>query len=74
LSNGSMPLGTLITVRQAGAGQITFVASGTGTPPTLNIPADRAAKTRAQGSVVMAHLVDTSGGGTWDLAGDMEAT
>jgi hypothetical protein len=57
-------LNQVVTVRQVGAGQVTFVYPGV----TLNIPTGYVAKTRAAGSVVMLHYVAAD---TWDVTGDL---
>lgn len=59
------PIGTVLSVRQAGAGQIT-VAPDTGV--TLNIPTGYAAKTGRQYATLMLHKVATN---TWDITGDL---
>jgi hypothetical protein len=61
----AFPVGTIIQIRQAGAGQVTVVASGgvtVNTPETL--------KLRKNGSTAALVKISTDG---WDLTGDLEA-
>lgn len=68
ISAGGFAVGDVITIRQAGAGQVTVTPSST---VTINIPTGAAAKTRVQGSTIMLHCVDAASGGTWDITGDL---
>lgn len=61
-SSVAFPVGSVVSVRQVGAGQVT-VAAGV----TLNVPSGYVAKTGRQGSVLMLHQVATD---VWDLTGD----
>lgn len=55
----------VVTMRQVGAGQLTISpAAGV----TLNVPTGFTAKTRAQGSTIMAHYISAD---QWDLSGDL---
>jgi hypothetical protein len=60
----AFPVGTVIQVRQAGAGQITFVASG-----GVTINTAETLKLRKTGSTGALIKVATD---TWDLTGDLE--
>lgn len=61
----AIPVESVISLRQVGAGQITVTPAG---GVTLNTPSGMQAKTRAQGSSVMLHKVGTN---EWDLTGDL---
>lgn len=61
----AFPVGTIIQVRQAGAGKVTIVA---GSGVTINTP--ETLLMRKQGSTIALIKVDTN---TWDLTGDLEA-
>ena len=61
----AIPVESVISFRQAGAGQITIAAAS---GVTLNIPTGLTAKTRAQGSSIMLHKVATN---EWDITGDL---
>jgi hypothetical protein len=61
----AFPVGTIIQIRQAGAGQVTVVASGGVTVNTAET-----LKLRKQGSTAALVKVDTN---AWDLTGDLEA-
>lgn len=61
----AFPVGTVIQIRQAAAGQITVVASGGVTVNTAET-----LKLRKQGSTAALVKVDTN---AWDLTGDLEA-
>lgn len=63
-SSVAFPVGSLITVRQAGAGQTTLVA---GSGVTLNTA--ETLKLRKQGSTVSLIKIDTN---IWDVTGDLE--
>lgn len=60
-------IGTVISIRQTAAGNITIVPSP---GVTLNIPSGFSAKTRGVGSVILVHKVGVN---TWDLSGDIAA-
>lgn len=63
----AFPIGTVIQIRQSGAGQVTIVPA-TGSPGvTVNTP--ETLKLRKNGSTVFLLKVDTN---TWDLTGDLE--
>lgn len=64
-SSVAFPIGTLIPIRQAGAGQTTIVATG---GVTINTP--ETLKLRKQGSNGALIKIGTD---TWDLTGDLEA-
>jgi hypothetical protein len=61
----AFPVGTIVQVRQAGAGQITLVASGGVTVNTAET-----LKLRKNGSTAALVKISTDG---WDLTGDLEA-
>jgi hypothetical protein len=61
----AFPVGTVIQIRQAGAGQITVVASGGVTVNTAET-----LKLRKQGSTAALVKISTDG---WDMTGDLEA-
>jgi hypothetical protein len=61
----AFPVGTVFTVRQAGAGQITITPSG---GVTLNIPTGYQAKSGRRYAAMMLHKVGTD---EWDLTGDL---
>ena len=60
----AFPVGTVISVRQTGAGQAT-IAAGLGV--ALNVPSGLTAVARAAGSVLLIHKVSVN---SWDLSGD----
>lgn len=64
-ASDAIPVESVVSLRQVGAGQITVTpASGV----TLNIPTGLTAKTRVQGSTIMLHKVGTN---EWDITGDL---
>lgn len=64
----SIAVGSVITMRQVGDGQVTVSPSG---GVTINIPNGFVAKTARKGSVLMLHKVATN---EWDLTGDLPVT
>lgn len=64
-STTAFPIGTVITIRQVGAGQITLSPGG---GVTLNTPSTL--KSRTQFSTLSIHKVDTD---EWDVMGDIES-
>lgn len=66
--DAAFPVGTVIPIRQVGAGEIT-AAGDTGV--TLNVPAGFLAKTARQGATIMLHKV---GPDEWDVTGDLAAS
>lgn len=64
-STTAFPVGSILPVRQVGAGAVT-IANGAGV--TFNIPSGRIAKCRAQGSELVLHKVATD---AWDITGDL---
>lgn len=60
----------VLTMRQIGAGQLT-ITTPSGSGVAINVPNGFVAKTRTQGSVIMAHQVATD---VWDLTGDLATT
>ncbi len=65
---GSLPVNSIITMRQADLGQVTL-SPGAGV--TINIPTGFVAKTARKGSVLMLHQVASN---EWDLTGDLSVT
>lgn len=63
----AIPVESVISLRQVGAGQVTVSPAG---GVTLNVPTGTQAKTRAQGSTLMLHKVATN---EWDITGDLAA-
>lgn len=61
----AFPIGSVITIRQIGAGQVTVAGAG---GVTINTP--ETLKLRTQWSTVSLHKVDTD---AWDIMGDLEA-
>nr|DAW21680.1 MAG TPA: Structural protein [Caudoviricetes sp.] len=64
-ASDAIPVESVISIRQVGAGQVTVTPAG---GVTLNTPSGLQAKTRAQGSSIMLHKVGTN---EWDLTGDL---
>lgn len=63
----AFPVGTVFTVRQSGAGQVTIVPSG---GVTLNVPTGYLPKTGRRHATLMLHKVDTN---EWDITGDLSS-
>lgn len=61
----AVPVESVATYRQVGAGQITFAAAG---GLTLNVPTGLQAKSRGQNSTVMLHKITST---VWDITGDL---
>jgi hypothetical protein len=61
-----LPVGSTMSHRQVGAGQVTLVPGAN----TFNVPTGFVAKTARKGSVIMWHYV---GNGTFDITGDLAA-
>lgn len=63
----AFPVGSVITLRQVGAGEVTLTPTS---GATINTPTGFQAKTARQGSTLMLHKVGTD---EWDLTGDVKA-
>lgn len=62
----AFPIGSVVTLRQAGDGTVQISPAG---GVTVNTPLSRLSLTRARGAVVMLHKVGTN---EWDLSGDLQ--